>query len=112
MPEVASSGAGGPEVQMLFTSPTKPEPAWQRPTRPPMSPTPGTLQIPASSWFCVSSAVTWFPATRAACPDDAAVPDVAAGAACAAGIVFAAGPVFATGPAFAVGAACAAGAAL
>src|SRR5689334_9974521 len=72
-----------------------------------MSPTPGTLQIPASSRPGVVSAVSWFGATRAACPDGAAavdaaaVPDVDAAAACAAGAVFAIGAAFTAGAALA-----------
>src|ERR1700733_8617016 len=71
MPEVASTGVGAPEVQMLFRSPTTPEPAWQRPRMPPMSPTPGTLQMPASGAAGVTSEVSWAGAVLATGAADA-----------------------------------------
>src|SRR6201986_749042 len=47
MPPVACSGCGSAGWQMLFRSPTIPlEPWLHRPTRPPMSPMPGTWQTP------------------------------------------------------------------
>src|SRR5581483_8289489 len=47
MPPVACSGCGSEGVQMLFRSPLRPlEPALHRPTRPPMSPMPGTWHTP------------------------------------------------------------------
>src|SRR5580698_7364428 len=49
MPEVACSDCGVPGVQMLFSSPPRPdEPSLHRPASAPMSPIPGTLQIPLS----------------------------------------------------------------
>src|ERR1700761_8191843 len=97
MPEVASSGSGAPEVQMLFSCPTTPEPAWHRPIRLPMSPTPGTLPIPASGADRVVNAVSG---------------DVGARSVVAAGLVFAVDPVVAAGPVCAAGAAAGAGAAV
>src|SRR6516165_8661421 len=53
-PPVAGSGVGTDGWQMLLRSPMIPlEPAWQKPNSPPMSPMPGTEQIPpegASGW--------------------------------------------------------------
>ena len=47
MPPVACSGCGSDGSQMLFRSPTIPlEPAAHSPTRPPMSPMPGTWHTP------------------------------------------------------------------
>src|ERR1700733_14567195 len=68
MPDVAISGVGVLGRQTLFTSPAKPEPALHSPTRLPMSPTRGTLQIPASSAPGLISAVSWYCATCAVCP--------------------------------------------
>ena len=47
IPPVAGSGVGTDGWQMLLRSPTIPlDPAVQKPSRPPMSPIPGTWQIP------------------------------------------------------------------
>src|SRR5262249_61498818 len=47
IPPVAGSGVGTDGWQMLLRSPTIPlDPAVQKPSRPPMSPIPGTEQIP------------------------------------------------------------------
>ena len=47
IPPLAGSGAGMDGWQMLFRSPISPlEPALQKPSSPPMSPMPGTPQIP------------------------------------------------------------------
>jgi hypothetical protein len=47
MPPVAGSGCGSEGWQMLFRLPTRPlDPPEQNPSRPPMSPIPGTEQIP------------------------------------------------------------------
>ena len=75
MPEDASTGVGAPEVQMLLTSPSTPEPAWHRFNRLPMSPIPGTLHTPlgavvASSVVCCPGACL---AAGAAVPAGAAV---------------------------------------
>ena len=68
IPPVAGSGVGTDGWQMLLRSPMIPlEPAWQKPNSPPMSPMPGTEQIPpegASGW-----AGNW----TAASPDGAVV---------------------------------------
>src|SRR5271168_824891 len=101
MPDVASSGSGAPEVQMLFSWPTTPEPAWHSPTRPPMSPTPGTLQIPASGAVRVVRKATLLYATYAVCLAVAAGAAWATGAALATGTAAAAGAAFATGAALA-----------
>src|ERR1700729_3034811 len=78
MPAVASSGEGAPEVQMLFRSPTTPEPDLHSPSRPPMSPTPGTLHTPESSAVGARIAVSWVPVAGSAF---SAVAVAAAGAA-------------------------------
>src|SRR5689334_25286241 len=58
MPPVAGSGVGTDGWQMLFRSPTMPlEPCAQKPNRPPMSPIPGTLQIPPDG--AAGCAGTW-----------------------------------------------------
>src|SRR5215467_8855734 len=61
MPPVAGSGVGTDGWQMLFRSPTMPlDPAAQKPNRPPMSPIPGTVQIPpdgAARWAGTCTAV-------------------------------------------------------
>src|SRR5262249_53123318 len=61
IPPVAGSGVGTDGWQMLFRSPTMPlDPEAQKPNRPPMSPIPGTEQIPpdgpagcAGAWTAV-----------------------------------------------------------
>src|SRR5271166_5118030 len=51
MPPVACSGCGREGSQMLFRLPTIPLEPWAHsPTRPPMSPMPGTWQTPPGSW--------------------------------------------------------------
>jgi hypothetical protein len=51
MPPVACSGCGSDGWQMLFRLPTIPlEPWLHSPTRPPMSPMPGTWQTPPGCW--------------------------------------------------------------
>src|SRR5215472_6133811 len=58
IPPVAGSGVGTDGWQMLFRSPTMPlDPAAQKPNRPPMSPIPGTEQIPPDG--AVGCAGTW-----------------------------------------------------
>src|SRR3984957_9801227 len=81
---------------MLLSSPVRPEPELQRPASAPMSPIPGTLQIPPSGW---SSASLLFTASRTAgavladsavFTDWAEVAERALVAACAAGELVAA----------------------
>src|SRR5438477_12844832 len=58
MPDEACSGCGTEGVQMLLRSPIVPEPALQKPNSPPMSPIPGTEQIPPPGWAGWVCAVT------------------------------------------------------
>src|SRR5260370_38335872 len=59
MPDAAGSGSGSEGWQMLFRSPDRPElPSEQNPNRPPMSPIPGTEQIPLWTAGCRAAAVT------------------------------------------------------
>src|ERR1700735_2475460 len=75
MPDEASSGCGVPGVEMVVSAPPSPnDPVWHRPAREPMSPIPGTLQIPPAGW---SSAFLLFTASRTA---GAALADGAASA--------------------------------
>ncbi|MGH3180549.1 MAG: hypothetical protein ACRDOE_01355 [Streptosporangiaceae bacterium] len=82
MPPVACSGCGSDGSQMLFRSPTIPlEPELHSPTRPPMSPMPGTWQTPPGSWDAAGRRLAVSVAGEAAArPADAArAVDAAAG---------------------------------
>src|SRR5260370_15492568 len=64
IPELAGSGSGSEGWQMLFSWPVRPElPSEHRPSRPPMSPMPGTEHRPPAG---VTSATVV--ADTAACP--------------------------------------------
>src|SRR5215470_7538070 len=75
MPPVAGSGVGTDGWQMLFRSPTMPlDPDAQKPMRPPMSPIPGTEQMPpdgatgcAGTWTAVVVTAPAEPAWLAGC---------------------------------------------
>src|ERR1700743_3797697 len=100
MPEDASTGVGAPEVQMLLASWRRPEPAWQRPMIPPMSPIPGTLPmlpgaVVARSLACCCGVCFAVCAAGAAALAGAAASACAAGAAAAAGAACTAGAAFA-----------------
>src|SRR6201986_2528214 len=68
MPPVACSGCGSDGVQMLFRSPTIPlEPWLHSPTRPPMSPMPGTWQTPpGTAGVMLAAWLAWTAVARVA----------------------------------------------
>src|SRR5215470_9881155 len=85
MPPVAGSGVGTDGWQMLFRSPTMPlDPDAQKPIRPPMSPIPGTEQMPPDG--AAGCAGTWT-AVVVTAPAGSAGPARLAGAAGPAGCV-------------------------
>src|SRR5690349_24188859 len=98
MPPVAGSGVGTDGWQMLLRSPTMPlEPCAQKPNRPPMSPIPGTLQIPPDG--AAGCAGTWTAVVVTALVESMAWARVA-GAACLARVAGLTGFAGAPGPAW------------
>src|ERR1700722_14908672 len=76
IPELADSGSGPPGAHRLFRAPVIPDcPMEQNPSKPPMSPMPGTEQRPpagatlavvVAGMACAAEVVTWWPVRPAA----------------------------------------------